>query len=126
MIAVAHSAYCWCGRAQSVVRGCLFHAGDLEQRVGRLMRAVRVIDIEDDFERSGTTKWLAFLCASIGWHLLPRSTAPVVGYSDARQLGRLDVIVTPDVWQARQAITAEESSALHAEAVMGRWPWSAS
>lgn len=120
------SAWCFCGRTQ-VARPCLFHGGDLESRVDRVMRALRVVDTEHDADLSGGPKWLALVCASIAWHLLPwvrRGDCAAIAAMDAgKLLGDLAIGITADVWEARQAITAEELAALHAEAVMGRWPW---
>lgn len=118
MIPATLPARCWCGRSGSRVRGCLFHSGDLEQRVDRLMREVSVSDIDSDLV--GHRKWLAFVCAGIMWHLLPRATC---GRADARRLGDLVVAVTPAGWEARQAIAADELEQLHAAAVKGEWAW---
>lgn len=134
MVAWTRPRTCFCGVSQ-LVFPCLFHGGDLEARVGRVMSAVHAVDTETDNDLNGAAKWLAFSLAGATWHQLPWMRQ---GQCDrvlrthrtdetgARMLGDLAIGISSAAWDARQAISAVEMAALHGEAVLGRWPWSAS
>lgn len=106
---------CWCGITQ-VTSPCIFHGGDLEQRVAAVIDSISLIDTEDGSQLKASAKWLAF----------------VIGMSSARgqiRRGQLhlfgDVILdfAPDREFPVNYMSREEQAALTGEVLCGRWPF---
>ena len=106
---------CFCG-IYAPLTGCIFHAGDLRERVARLMSCISLVDTEYEAQMSDRAKWLAFVISQ-------SSARGQVRDGDLVLFGDVTLDYSPDREFRWDYMSQEEQAALTGEALKGCWPW---
>lgn len=105
---------CWCGISTTESRPCVFHGGDLRDRVEAVLRHITVIDTLTSENAKPARAFLAWFAWSRDVYTVRHDRLKFIGDVEISYDENLD---------ADPPITTAEMADLLGEAIMGRWPW---